>query len=273
MKIHIVQKGDTLWKIAEKYNVDFEQLKNMNTQLSDPDMIMPGMKIKIPSGSVHAKKHHKEAPKEAPIHKEAPVQKEEKMKKPTPPPTLPSDKLPYMPEKKKDWESKPEFSPMPEASIPVPPKPKPTPYPPHPIDCGCQKPMYQPKPPKMPISGGCHPMPPHYPPMPCCGHPAAAMPHYPMQGMHHQPMPMTGMPYQQAPSPDQSVHMPTAPSPYGFGGYQQASMPNQGHPYPPSHMPYQASPYSGGMSNYGQEMHEYPDYYREQEIDDDDELS
>lgn len=49
MKIHIVQKGDTLWKIAKKYGVNFEELKKMNTQLSNPDMIMPGMKIKVPT--------------------------------------------------------------------------------------------------------------------------------------------------------------------------------------------------------------------------------
>ncbi|MGH0853955.1 SafA/ExsA family spore coat assembly protein, partial [Bacillus cytotoxicus] len=57
MKIHIVQKGDTLWKIAKKYGVDLETLKIANTQLSNPDLIMPGMKIKVPSGSVHVKKN------------------------------------------------------------------------------------------------------------------------------------------------------------------------------------------------------------------------
>nr|WP_239671700.1 SafA/ExsA family spore coat assembly protein [Mangrovibacillus cuniculi] len=49
MKIHIVQKGDTLWKIAKKYGVDFEELKTLNAQLSNPDLIMPGMKIKVPT--------------------------------------------------------------------------------------------------------------------------------------------------------------------------------------------------------------------------------
>ncbi|KWW15885.1 hypothetical protein AS888_07510, partial [Peribacillus simplex] len=48
MKIHIVQKGDTLWKLAKKYGVSFEELKKVNAQLSNPDMMMPGMKIKIP---------------------------------------------------------------------------------------------------------------------------------------------------------------------------------------------------------------------------------
>jgi morphogenetic protein associated with SpoVID len=56
VKIHIVQKGDTLWKIAQKYGVDFEQLKKMNGHLSNPDMIMPGMKIKVPTAGVPVKK-------------------------------------------------------------------------------------------------------------------------------------------------------------------------------------------------------------------------
>ncbi|WP_256860456.1 SafA/ExsA family spore coat assembly protein [Paraliobacillus ryukyuensis] len=51
MKIHIVQKGDTLWNLAQKYGVDFEELKQMNAQLANPNMIMPGMKIKIPTSS------------------------------------------------------------------------------------------------------------------------------------------------------------------------------------------------------------------------------
>ncbi|MGE0912018.1 spore coat assembly protein SafA [Bacillus atrophaeus] len=56
MKIHIVQKGDSLWKIAEKYGVDFEEVKKLNTQLSNPDLIMPGMKIKVPSEGVLVRK-------------------------------------------------------------------------------------------------------------------------------------------------------------------------------------------------------------------------
>ena len=51
MKIHIVQKGDTLWEISQKYNVDFEELKEMNAHLASPEMIMPGMKIRIPSSA------------------------------------------------------------------------------------------------------------------------------------------------------------------------------------------------------------------------------
>lgn len=56
MKIHIVQKGDTLWELSKQYGVDFEALKQANPQLASPDMIMPGMKIKIPSNSKAVKK-------------------------------------------------------------------------------------------------------------------------------------------------------------------------------------------------------------------------
>lgn len=51
MRIHIVQRGDTLFEIAKHYGVDFEELVKLNSQLSSPDMIMPGMKIKIPGES------------------------------------------------------------------------------------------------------------------------------------------------------------------------------------------------------------------------------
>ncbi|WP_138415560.1 SafA/ExsA family spore coat assembly protein [Aquibacillus sediminis] len=56
MKIHVVQSGETLWKIAQKYGVDFEELQQMNSQLSNPDMIMPGMKIKVPTSTKQVKK-------------------------------------------------------------------------------------------------------------------------------------------------------------------------------------------------------------------------
>ncbi|WP_117170422.1 SafA/ExsA family spore coat assembly protein [Paraliobacillus sediminis] len=51
MKIHIVQKGDTLWNLAQKYGVNFEEVKQLNAQLADPNQIMPGMKIKIPTST------------------------------------------------------------------------------------------------------------------------------------------------------------------------------------------------------------------------------
>ncbi|MBU9713983.1 SafA/ExsA family spore coat assembly protein [Bacillus tamaricis] len=83
MRIHIVQKGDTLWKLAQKYGVDFEALKAANNQLSNPDLIMPGMKIKIPTNSIQPSK--KEGYKEAPV-------KEMPKKEQTPPPSIKEEK-------------------------------------------------------------------------------------------------------------------------------------------------------------------------------------
>ncbi|MFC4409911.1 SafA/ExsA family spore coat assembly protein [Chungangia koreensis] len=48
MNVHIVQKGDTLWKIARQNGVSFDELKRMNAHLANPDYIVPGMKIFLP---------------------------------------------------------------------------------------------------------------------------------------------------------------------------------------------------------------------------------
>lgn len=144
MRIHIVQKGDTLWKIAKKYNVDFAQLKSLNSHLSDPNMIMPGMKIKIPSGHSPSQKHYKEMPKkEAPI-KEAPIKEApiKEMPVPAPPPMPELPKYPI-------HEESPEFlPPIPEPELPIeaPPVPMPPMYykPIHhkPMSpCGCGAPI------------------------------------------------------------------------------------------------------------------------------------
>ncbi|WP_158633990.1 muramidase family protein [Radiobacillus deserti] len=96
MKIHIVREGETLWKIAQKYNVDFEKLKEMNSHLADPDQIMPGMKIRIPTQAQPVKKETitDKMIQKAPVKKEAthpykdtskpafPVMKEDDVKKP-----------------------------------------------------------------------------------------------------------------------------------------------------------------------------------------------
>jgi morphogenetic protein associated with SpoVID len=79
LKIHIVQKGDTLWELSKQYGVNFEELKQANPQLSSPDMIMPGMKIKIPSNSKAVKKEMA-TPKEMPKKE---MQKKETSKKET----------------------------------------------------------------------------------------------------------------------------------------------------------------------------------------------
>ena len=45
--LYVVQPGDSLWKIAKKYNAPLELLKEIN-QLKNPDLIYPGQKLLIP---------------------------------------------------------------------------------------------------------------------------------------------------------------------------------------------------------------------------------
>ncbi|SHG73259.1 morphogenetic protein associated with SpoVID [Virgibacillus chiguensis] len=110
LKIHIVQKGDTMWEIAQQYGVDFEELKQLNSQISSPDMIMPGMKIKIPGNSKSVKqkqiKEMQQPPTEQPYKeiqkKPTPVIKEDdkekpKMVKPEMPEMPPMPSMPPMP--------------------------------------------------------------------------------------------------------------------------------------------------------------------------------
>lgn len=102
MRIHIVQKGETLWKIAKKYGVDFSLLKAANTQLKNFDKLMPGDKIKVPTEGKEVKKKlefPKIPKKEAPIKKEFPIMKEAPIKK----------EVPIIKEEKKPLPAKPMF--------------------------------------------------------------------------------------------------------------------------------------------------------------------
>ncbi|MFC5650104.1 LysM peptidoglycan-binding domain-containing protein, partial [Paenibacillus solisilvae] len=49
MKIHIVKKGDSLFSIAQKYNVSLEEVLQLNPSITNPDVIDVGMKVKIPT--------------------------------------------------------------------------------------------------------------------------------------------------------------------------------------------------------------------------------
>lgn len=49
LRIYIVQKGDTLFEIANNHEIPLDELIAANPQLASPDAIVPGMKIKIPS--------------------------------------------------------------------------------------------------------------------------------------------------------------------------------------------------------------------------------
>lgn len=56
MKIHIVQKGESLKKIAKKYNVSLKALQEANAHIMDAEDILAGVKIRIPTKKVALKK-------------------------------------------------------------------------------------------------------------------------------------------------------------------------------------------------------------------------
>ncbi len=121
LKIHIVQKGDTLWEIAKKYNVDFEEMKQINSQLSSPDMIMPGMKVKIPSSTKVVKKESKVPKEKQKSHLEHPY----KDISPKPLPTIAEDdhkkpKEVKVEKPKMDLSKKPEMPKMEMPQMPMP---------------------------------------------------------------------------------------------------------------------------------------------------------
>ncbi|WP_417891410.1 SafA/ExsA family spore coat assembly protein [Bacillus alkalicola] len=222
MRIHIVQKGDTLWKIAQKYGVDFEALKGANTQLSNPDLIMPGMKIKVPTGSVQAAPSKKEAVKEQPV-KEQPVKEQPKEMPKTPPPSIKEEKeapikMPAPPQPAPSYHTDidlniyqqqqkittPPIMPKPKEQPKVKEKPtveKPKVKKPEKIQPKTIKPSTKPMPMKEQVPEDCYPVPPF---MPC---PPPCPPGY--QPTHHHGYPQS--PYHGAmPAP--------APMPsYGYG--------------------------------------------------------
>ena len=46
---YIVKKGDSMWKIAVKYQIGVDEIINANTQVKNPDMIFPMQKLNIPN--------------------------------------------------------------------------------------------------------------------------------------------------------------------------------------------------------------------------------
>ena len=45
---HTVKKGDTMWKIAVRYEVGLSEIKAANPQIANPDLIYPGQVLNIP---------------------------------------------------------------------------------------------------------------------------------------------------------------------------------------------------------------------------------
>lgn len=123
MRVHIVQKGETLWRIAKHYGIGLEELKNLNSHLANPDYIVPGMEIILPES--HSGTHT------------APMTKEQKTAPMTPKEiqTAPKEKLtqPVKPVEKvqpaKEMPKVKHTAPIP-ATVPQPmPQPMPMPMP------------------------------------------------------------------------------------------------------------------------------------------------
>jgi uncharacterized YkwD family protein/spore coat assembly protein SafA len=49
MDTYIVQRGDSLWKIAVKYQVGLSEIINANKQIPNPKLIYPNQKINVPN--------------------------------------------------------------------------------------------------------------------------------------------------------------------------------------------------------------------------------
>ncbi|MBA4495773.1 LysM peptidoglycan-binding domain-containing protein [Paenactinomyces guangxiensis] len=52
MKIHIVRPGDSMWDLAQKYNIPVERLHEANPQIKEANHLQPGMKIRVPTGRI-----------------------------------------------------------------------------------------------------------------------------------------------------------------------------------------------------------------------------
>jgi len=90
VEIHIVVKGDTLWKIARQYGIPFEELKRANAHLAKSEYIVPGMKIFLPN-KVHGGKQEHPGKGKVPVkptHPTAPPT-HQKPTQPTHPPPAP----------------------------------------------------------------------------------------------------------------------------------------------------------------------------------------
>lgn len=48
---HVVKSGDTMWKIAVKYQVGCQEIIDANPQVTNPNLIYPGQKLNVPTKS------------------------------------------------------------------------------------------------------------------------------------------------------------------------------------------------------------------------------
>lgn len=57
---HTVVRGDSMWKIAVRYEVGLSEIKNANPQIANPDLIYPGQVLNIPTTDASVLNYEKE---------------------------------------------------------------------------------------------------------------------------------------------------------------------------------------------------------------------
>ncbi|MBO2533289.1 MAG: LysM peptidoglycan-binding domain-containing protein [Thermoactinomycetaceae bacterium] len=203
VKIHIVQPGETIESVAERYGISVEKLLEAN-DLSESDSLEAGMKVRIPTGRVpvaqqtpaaepagERPKHRPEPPKKEtrppkkehrPPKKEyRPPKKENPYPNPSPSPWVSPDRSPWRespPYWMSPWETPRRYPYPSDERYPEPGYPRPE-TPRHPAHHPGYPHPHRPMMPPMP-----HPV---YPWTPCC---------YPCL-----PFPMMPMPYPMMPGP------------------------------------------------------------------------
>lgn len=272
LKIHIVQKGDTLWELSKQYGVDFEELKQVNSQLSSPDMIMPGMKIKIPSSTKQVKKEEGQVKKETQKMEMPPkpqIKEDDKEKPKEVQPSMPIQHMPTypihpLPTMEQEMHQHMTFN-FPEAAKAPAPKEKVQPKKeqpqvkmeekkaePYPMQ---QAPTVHQQMPMMPMC--CHMV------HPCCTpmHFHQMQMQMPLNQGHHHPMQYCNQPYRNdnemirtipgnppssniypglEPARPQQVadQIPVSPMNVNYQAMESEMMPNTNYPLPPSYPPY-----------------------------------
>ncbi|MBU5590694.1 SafA/ExsA family spore coat assembly protein [Clostridium sp. MSJ-4] len=58
--LYTVQPNDSMWKIAVKYQIGVSEIINANPEVSNPNLIYPGQKLKIPALSEQITTHENE---------------------------------------------------------------------------------------------------------------------------------------------------------------------------------------------------------------------
>lgn len=204
--VHIVVKGDTLWKIARQYGIPFEDLKRVNAHLANPDYIVPGMKIFLPARKAEEKPGMNKKPDKKPgqqLPQEKPHQPlpQEKPTQPVKPPIpLPQEK-PHVPPAQPNVPPAPTPAPRPPSPPTPAPRPTPAPKPPVPTPPAPTPKPPAPKPPEKPQVPVPQPPRPNLPVQPSLP-PSTSVPTPPPQ-----PTPPTQPPVP-IPMPPVSHHMP-----------------------------------------------------------------